>query len=187
MERRAGRAKGALGLLAAATVPPAAAFVVGLVVIAVTLSACAPGSEGAGKATPITADGRLDMGSPGEAIEQVSDLTYYPACANEPLAYDGTTWYPFTPVNVADFPTSDPAPAAQSAADGEASVASAAWTAVSGVGTSAALAPAVAPPEPDQDTGVLTIYEGGLAHWASTLGDLDTWLTDTVLEYQWAC
>ncbi|GMA35439.1 hypothetical protein [Demequina litorisediminis] len=47
--------------------------------------------------------------------------------------------------------------------------------------------PAVAAPEPGQDKGVLTVYEGGLAHWASAFGDLDTWLTDTEIQYRWAC
>ncbi|WP_144018631.1 hypothetical protein [Demequina sp. NBRC 110051] len=188
-----GRTRGVLGLLAAAMVPPAAAFAVGLVAIAVTLSACAPG----GAAVPpgqVQYEDRLDMGTPGAAERVITGLTYYPACGNEALSVDGQTWYPYTPANAAELPTSDPAPEpghAEGEADTDAATASAVWNAVAGAGTTdvapLAITPAVVEPVPGQDEGVLTIYEGGLAHWTSNLGDLDTWLTSTQLNYTWAC
>lgn len=187
-----GRTRGVLGLLAAAMVPPAAAFAVGLIAIAVTLSACAPGGAAAGPDGPVMPDDRLDMGSPGGVEALITDLTYYPACGNETLEVDGTTWYPYMPANAAELPTSDPAPEpghAEGAADAEAATASAVWNAVAGLDVAApvALAPSVVAPEPGQDEGVLAIYEGGLAHWTSNFGDLDTWLTSTELEYAWVC
>ncbi len=209
-----GTVRAVLGGIAAVTLPLAGAFVVAMVTLALLLmSACAPagGGDSEGSATPTTGDGRFDMGAPGEAIAQVADLTYYPACSNEPLTHDGTTWYPFTPTNAADFPSADPdLKLGETGADGTG--ASDVWEMVSGgvgvsVGTADAVlasdatvavvpagsgvpagqAPLVAAPEPGQDTGVLTVYEGGLAHWASAFGDLDTWLTDRPIEYMWAC
>ncbi|WP_144268089.1 hypothetical protein [Demequina sp. NBRC 110055] len=188
-----GRTRGVLGLLAAAMVPPAAAFAVGLVAIAVTLSACAPGGA-AGPDGPIGPDDRLDLGSPGGVERLITDFTYYPACGNETLSVDGETWYPYRPANAAELPTSDPAPEpgqTDGAADADAATASAVWNAVVGAGaadvTPVVAAPAVVAPEPGQDEGVLAIYEGGLAHWTSNFGDLDTWLTSTPLDYAWVC
>lgn len=203
------RFRAALGAVAAVTLPLVGAYVVALVTLAVVLSACAPGGSTAAEEPLVTSDGRFYMGEPGEAIAQDANLTYYPACDNEPLTYEGTTWYPFTPTNAAVFPSSDPD---LGGADAEGAGTSGVWEAVSGrvgmadavltadaavtvVPASAGAAsaaqtrgvPAVAAPEPGQDKGVLTVYEGGLAHWASAFGDLDTWLTDTEIQYRWAC
>jgi hypothetical protein len=45
----------------------------------------------------------------------------------------------------------------------------------------------VVAPGPGDDVGTLVIYQNGLAYWVSDSGDLDTWLTDTELTYNWVC
>lgn len=188
------RFRAALGAVVAVTLPLVGAYVVALVTLAVVLSACAPGGSTNAPNGPILYDDRIDLGDPGEAIAQVADLTYYPACGNETLEADGTTWYPFKPANAAAFPTSDPD---LGGADAEGAGTSGVWEAVSGrVGMADAVLtadaavrvlPAVATPEPGGDEGRLTVYEGGFAHWSANQGGLDTWLTSTPLTYSWVC
>ncbi|WP_084125281.1 hypothetical protein [Demequina sp. NBRC 110054] len=114
----------------------------------------------------------LDLGVPGEVIETVPAVAGYPACGNEPIVYEGTTWYPFEPANLDEFPQI------------EAMVATGGGL---GGGTTRVALPAVVEPGVGDDVGTLTIYEGGLAFWISDSGGLETWLTDQELEYWWQC
>lgn len=125
----------------------------------------------------LTYDERSDHGVPGEALQVDSGVRYYPACGNEVLSWEGSRLYPFTPVNLDEFPEQpipDWADAEAAASDGA-------------VFASAAYAPAVVAPGPGDDVGTLVIYEGALAYWESDSGELATWLTRDEIEYAWVC
>ncbi|MFV0634590.1 hypothetical protein [Demequina sp.] len=133
------------------------------------------GAGGVWPSGPLEWDAELDLGYPGEQERVVRDVTYYPACGNEVLDFEGTEYFPYTPAGLATFP--DPATAAAPLElDG----------AALGFARASALRAVVAPEEGD-DTGTLTIYQGGHAYWVSDNGELDTWLTTTELVYQWVC
>ncbi|WP_156162378.1 hypothetical protein [Demequina iriomotensis] len=144
--------------------------VLGALVLGTLLSACAqspdPGDGG------VEYGETLDLGVPGPLMETVEGVAGYPACGNEPIEHDGTTWYPFEPANLDAFPEV---------------VAMAAVGGGMGGGTMRIVLPAVAAPGPGDDVGTLTVYEGGLAHWISDSGELETWLTDRRLTYDWVC
>ncbi len=128
-------------------------------------------------------DGRLDLGSPGAQIATYLGVRFYPACGNETLAYEGKVWFPFRPTNPEDFPQAV-AGATDAAAAGRGLTGSGA---ASVPGTASASVGMVIAPGPGDDVGTLTVYDGGFAYWISDSGDLDTWLTDTKIEYLWVC
>lgn len=105
--------------------------------------------------------------SPGTAAESVAGVLYYPACGNEVLEHDGTTWYP---IKRPDWVT--PSAAAALASGGR------------GISTSV---PMVAAPGPGDDVGTLEIYDNGVAYFTSDSGDIDTWLTTAPQTYKWVC
>ncbi len=128
-------------------------------------------------------DGRIDVGSPGAQIATYDGVRFYPACGNETLAYEGKVWFPFRPANPEDSPM-------PGAATDDAAAAARGFTgtgAPSAPGTISASAGMVIAPGPGDDVGTLTVHEGGFAYWVSDSGDLDTWLTDTKIEYLWVC
>lgn len=101
-----------------------------------------------------------------DVVEVLEDQNYYYACGNEVLILpDGRTFYPLHPEDQSEFDASPYATAAAIAA-GHLS--------------------AVAPPGPGDDTGTVTIYADGMAHWASDSGH-EAWLTEDELEYGWIC
>lgn len=102
-----------------------------------------------------------------EAEEVIDDVEYYYACGNETLELgDGRTYYPLFPEEQDDFDDSPyEAPAATALGGGLI---------------------AVAPPGPGDDTGALTVYEDGMAHWRSDSGTV-AWLTEEPQEYEWIC
>ncbi|WP_156159125.1 hypothetical protein [Demequina gelatinilytica] len=144
----------------------------GALVLGTVLSACASPGSTSGAVAPIAYDDRIDLGVPGDLLETVTGVEGYPACRNEPITYDGTTWYPFLPENLADFPEVAPHPTAGGGIGG---------------GTARIVLPAVVAPGPGDDVGTLTVFEGGFAYWISDSRDLDTWLTDVELSYAWVC
>ena len=152
-------------------VAAAIAFAAGLLL---GISGCtAPGSLPGPVPGP---DGRLDLGSPGAQIATYDGVRFYPACGNETLAHEGKVWFPFRPANPEDFPQRDASAASLPGLAG-----------ASGPGTVSASVGMVIAPGPGDDVGTLTVYEGGFAYWISDSGDLDTWLTNTKIEYNWAC
>ncbi len=128
-------------------------------------------------------DGRVDLGSPGAQVATYDDVQFYPACGNETLSYEGKTWFSFRPENPGDFPMAGAAADAASAAGPGASGVAAA-SAPGGASTSLGM---VIAPGPGDDVGTLTVYEKGFAYWVSDSGDVDTWLTNTKIEYLWVC
>lgn|GEM_PF-755746 len=156
----------------------AVAFAAGLLV---GIAGCAaPGGLPGSVTTP---DGRLDLGSPGAQIATYDGVRFYPACGNETLAYEGKVWFPFRPTNPEDFPI------ARAAAD-DATAAARGLPGMAGAsapGTVSASVGMVVAPGPGDDVGTLTVYDGGFAYWISESGDLDTWLTNTKIEYNWVC
>lgn len=148
---------------------------------ALALTGCAAlgGSPGPVPGT----DGRMDMGSPGDQIGTYEGVRFYPACGNETLAYEGKVWFPFRPANPEDFPIAG-------AAEDDATTSArglAGSGAAAGPGAVAASVGMVIAPGPGDDVGTLTVYKGGFAYWVSDSGDLDTWLTNTKIEYGWVC
>lgn len=119
-----------------------------------------------GAAVLLAACGPPEPGSVA-STESHDDLEYYYACGNEILEMaDGRTFYPLFPEEQDTF---DDAPYAAPAAS--------AWGGVM-LG--------VAAPGPGDDTGTLTIYEDGMAHWESDSG-IEAWLTDEPQDYNWVC
>lgn len=137
---------------------------------ALWLGGCASGT---GPSGPVDWDEELELGTPGEQVAVTHDVDFYPACGNETLTLDGTTWYPFTPANGEDFV----APSALG------DLPTVGWSRASAVRA----LPGVVAPGPGDDTGTLVEYEGGFAHWTSDNGALETWLTTTQITYTWVC
>ena len=139
---------------------------------AFAIAGCAP--QGPDSHTLNTA---YDYGVPGRVSASYSSVAYYPACGNETLVFDGRSWFPFTPANVADLPP-DPLSAAPSPLPAATTADTAAFSGPIG---------AVVAPSPGDDVGTLVIYEGDLAYWESDSGKFHTWLTNHKIEYNWAC
>jgi hypothetical protein len=104
---------------------------------------------------------------PGDRLEVVSGVEYYPACGNELLVWEGVTYYPFDPEDDADFPDPVAMPG--------------------GVGGQPGAVARVVAPGPGDDVGALVIYANGYAFFRSDSGDLTTWLTTQPREYDWVC
>lgn len=145
-------------------------------VVGTLLTACAP--------RPYGPESSLDLGVPGDVVDAVPDVRFYPACGNEPVTVDGVTWYPFTPANLDEFP--EVAALAMTSGGGGMGGGLGGGT-MRAAPLAAPALPAVAAPGPGDDSGTLTVYEGGLAFWVSNSGSLETWLTTQELEYTWVC
>lgn len=155
----------------------------GAAVATLLLAGCATGAAPSG---PIQWDDELDLGVPGDLVGTQSGVEFYPACGNEVLLFEDEAWYPYTPSNLEDFaglalalPSTGRGLARASAAVLEVAVPETAVVSLA--------VPAVVAPEPGDDTGRLTRYEGGFAYWVSDNGSLSTWLTTTEIEYGWVC
>lgn len=129
--------------------------------------------------------------APGTVVQVYEDVVFYPACGNEVLDLDGTTWYQLLPGEQR---------ALREDADDEDSVGPAAPKAFVAVHSSAPLSqgpqltlsrginvPAVVAPGPGDDIGDVTVFADGLALFESDSGDLTTWLTQDKRTYNWVC
>ena len=103
-------------------------------------------------------------------------VAFYPACGNETLRFDGVTWYQ---LNHYDGYDEEYAAIYQAFADAEREP--------SPVGVRRGFAPAVVAPGPGDDVGTLVIWADGVARWVSDSGDLDVWMVDDEITYNWAC
>ncbi len=103
-------------------------------------------------------------------------VVFYPACGNETLTFDGVTWYQ---LNHYDGYDEEYAAIYQAFADAEREP--------SPVGARRGFAPAVVAPGPGDDIGTLVIWADGVARWVSDSGDLDVWMVDDEITYNWEC
>lgn len=124
----------------------------------------------------------------GAAVTDVfRDVEYYGACGNEVLEHAGLTFYPLTEEEVADLGLSGYNPGSAAAGQPVILAAGPGLTAGGGdLGGPAAL-PAVQAPGPGDDTGTLTVFEDGIAHFVSDSEDIELWLTDEPRDYNWVC
>ncbi len=104
------------------------------------------------------------------------EVSFYPACGNETLTFEGRTWYQ---LNHLDGYDEDYATIYQEFADAERDPSPV-------VGTRG-FAPAVVEPGPGDDVGTLVIWADGVARWVSNSGDLDVWMVDDEITYDWVC
>lgn len=102
---------------------------------------------------------------------------FYPACGNEVLSHLGRRWYPIVHdgLDPADRDLQDEVDAALAVDREEPPVA-----VMQGLTR-------VAPPGLGDDTGTLVVWADGVARWASDSGDLDVWMIDDVITYNWVC
>ena len=118
--------------------------------------------------------------APGAPSANRAVVIYYPACGNEVLEYDGTTWYPIQRPDweapIFDDPTESPTATASGASGG-----------AGGHGLGTSRAHVVAAPGPGDDRGTLVIYDNGVAYFMSDSGDIATWLTTAPQTYNWVC
>ncbi|WP_430868157.1 hypothetical protein [Demequina aurantiaca] len=131
----------------------------------------------------------INATAPGEVVTTIAGVEYYPACGNEPLLLDGAGWYPFVPDSDA-FPLGSDAPSggADDAAAGSPPSNDLRLVSVGGRGYSrGGSVPHVVEPGPGDDLGTVTVYDNGVAYFRSDSGDLETWLTDERIIYNWAC
>jgi len=104
---------------------------------------------------------------PGGYVSMTQGVEFYPACGNETLSHDGTTWYQIQRDDW-DTPSAHAAPA---------------WGG-KGIAMAAAI---VAPPGLGDDVGTLYVYRGGRAFWRSDSGHLTAWLTVVPQTYGYVC
>ena len=104
-------------------------------------------------------------------------VTAYPACGNEPFEHLGVTWYPLVQEGL-DTVTDD----LQGRADEVLAVAREASPAFEVHGLLR-----VVPPGPGDAIGTLVVWADGVARWVSDSGDLDVWMIDDPITYNWAC
>ncbi|MDW3213726.1 MAG: hypothetical protein R8G01_07015 [Ilumatobacteraceae bacterium] len=104
------------------------------------------------------------------------DVAFYPACGNETLTFEGVTWYQ---LNQFDGYDDEYAEIYETFADADREASPVAgWR---------GFAPAVVEPGPGDDTGTLVIWADGVGRWVSDSGDLDTWMVDDEITYDWDC
>jgi hypothetical protein len=111
--------------------------------------------------------------APVQIVAVHEDVSFYPACGNESLTFDGQTWYQLNPDD------EEYAATLQAFADAERDP--------SPVVGRRGFAPAVVEPGPGDDVGTLVIWADGVARWVSDSGDLDVWMVDDEITYNWEC
>lgn len=129
--------------------------------------------------------------APGRVAQVHEDVAFYPACGNEVLDLNGTTWYQLLP---------DEQRAPRRYPDDENSMGPASPATFTTVRsalrpsqepkmtlTRGIKAPAVVAPGPGDDVGDVTVFTDGLALFESDSGDLTTWLTREQRTYNWEC
>jgi hypothetical protein len=116
--------------------------------------------------------GGVDVGrhGPGNLVETYGEVEYYPACGNELVEFEGTTWYPFKPTT--DWP--------EPIFDGPTASALALPSGGKGIAM-------VAAPGPGDDVGTLLVFDNGIAYFMSDSMNIHTWLTTRHITYNWVC
>ncbi len=154
------------------------------------VTACGdPSSEGAGSPPPSSespattlapSTSAPDTTAAAAAVAVVGvfeGVLAYPACGNEPFTHQGVTWYPVAPVG------GDPMDA--DLRDRlEAILAVERETPDTFHAGQFARVPA---PGPGDDVGTLVVWADGVGRWTSDSGDIDVWVVDEELTYNWVC
>lgn len=118
--------------------------------------------------------------STGPAVEVIGvypATEFYPACGNETLDHRGVTWYPLARSGFGPYD-----PDLQDRID-EVFAVEREESPVAGVQGLAR----VAPPGPGDDVGTMVVWADGVARWVSDSGDLDVWMVDDEIVYNWEC
>ena len=105
-------------------------------------------------------------------VEVYDGVDFYPACGNEQLSHDGTTWYQ---VQQNEYPEIYERVTNGNREDPPETVA------VRG------FAPRVVAPGPGDNVGTLVVWSDGVAYFVSDSGDLTAWMVDDELTYPWEC
>lgn len=114
---------------------------------------------------------------PVEILGVYESVEFYPACGNETLDHQGSTWYPL--INA----TYDaPDPELQERADLVLDV----DRETSPVTGRQGLVRVVAP-GPGDDVGTLVVWADGVARWVSESRDLDVWMINDEITYNFVC
>ncbi len=115
--------------------------------------------------------------SPVAIVGVYEAVEFYPACGNETLEHLGVTWSPIANVGFRPTdPTLQEKIDAVLAREREPSP-------VSGI---RGLVRVVAP-GPGDDRGTLVVWADGVARWVSESGELDVWMIDEEISYNWVC
>jgi hypothetical protein len=118
-----------------------------------------------------------ELPDPVPVLAVYESVEFYPACGNEPLNHSGRTWYPIGHVG---FDPVDASLQEQVDALLEVEREQAPVAMMRGFAR-------VAPPGPGDDTGTLVVWADGVARWVSDSGDLDVWMIDDEVTYNWVC
>lgn len=143
-----------------------------------TLPPPSPATAAAATTTPTTPTSPTTSPSTTTAVPIVAvhdGVAFYPACGNETLTFDGVTWYQ---LNHYDGYDEEYAAIYEAFADAEREP--------SPVVGPRGFARVVAP-GPGDDIGTLVVWADGVARWVSDSGDLDTWMVDDEIRYDWDC
>lgn len=135
------------------------------------------GSTTPAEATVLATVPATSVPAPVAIVGVYDGVEAYPACGNEPFDHDGVTWYPlFTDGYESVDPDLQPKVDEVLAVEREPAP----------EGEPQGLA-RVAPPGPGDDIGTLVVWADGVARWMSDSGNLDVWLVDDVITYNWVC
>ncbi len=135
----------------------------------------APGSAASETAAPPETTTSPSTTTPVPIIAVHEGVAFYPACGNETLTFDGATWYQ---LNHYDGYDEEYAAIYEAFADAEREP--------SPIAGRRGFARVMAP-GPGDDIGTLVIWADGVARWVSDSGDLDVWMVDDEITYNWEC
>ena len=116
------------------------------------------------------------VGAPIEIIGIFEAIEFYPACGNETLDHQGTTWYTLINAYGAVDPDLEARADAVLSVEREASPVMGRQSLVR-----------VVEPGPGDSVGTLVVWADGVARWVSDSGNLDVWLIDDEIAYNWVC
>lgn len=133
----------------------------GTLVAAVLVAIAACGQTTGGPSVGTTTSGTGVEQGQVEVVAVHEDVDYFIGCMDVTLELDGKTYYPLLSDEREDLDLVRYG---------------------FGMGQFAALAP----PQPGDDTGTVTIFADGMVHFVSDNGD-EMWLSEEQREYNWVC
>lgn len=151
-----------------------------LIACSIAVGACGSDEQPSAATLPTEtiADPATTVGAtPVEVVDVYESVQFYPACGNEVLRHGDATWY--TLVHVGNSPVDEDL---QSRVDDVLAVEREDASDVGPQGFAR-----VAPPGPGDDIGTLAVWADGVARWTSESGDLDVWMVDDEITYNWVC